>query len=73
MKLGPVTKLGKRNTATLKAFDDNLMFANYNFIVIFPIYGQSGAIRKTDFGRTLSKTYIFISSNLLSYKDWKHN
>ena len=72
MKLGPVTKLDKRNATTLKTSDDDHMIENYYLIVIFPIYGQFGVIRKTDFGRMLSKTYIFVSSNLLSYKNWKH-
>ena len=72
MKLGPVTKLDKRNATTLKISDDDHMIENYYLIVIFPIYGQFGVIRKTDFGRMLSKTYIFVSSNLLSYKNWKH-
>ena len=49
------------------------MSANCNFIVIFPIYGQFGAIRKPDSGRIVCKTYIFINSNLLSYKNWKQN
>ena len=44
------------------------MLANYNVIVIFPIYGQLGAIRKLDSGRIVCKAYIFINSNLLSYK-----
>ena len=49
------------------------MSANGIVIVIFPIYDQSGAIRKPDSGRTVCKTYIFIKSNLLSYKNWKQN
>ena len=49
------------------------MLTNGAVIVIFPIYGQFGAIQKTDSGRTVCKTYIFINSNLLSYKNWKHN
>ena len=44
MKLGPVTKLDKRNATTLKTFDDDHMIENYYLIVIFPIYGQFGAI-----------------------------
>ena len=39
IKLGPVTKLGKRNKATSKKFDDDVMSANCDVIVIFPIYG----------------------------------
>ena len=49
------------------------MLANLDFIVIFQIYSQFGAIRKPDFGRMICKTYIFISNNLSSYKNWKQN
>ena len=69
MKLGPVTKLDKRNKTTSKKFDDDVMSENCDVIVIFPIYGQFGAIRKPDSGRIVCKTYIFINSNLLSYKN----
>ena len=37
------------------------------------IYGQFGAIRNPDSGCTVCKLYIFINSNLLSYKNWKQN
>ena len=50
MKLGPVTKLDKRNTATpkkkKKKIDDDLMLANCGVIVFFPIYGQLTVIWK---------------------------
>ena len=69
MKLGPVTKLDKRNKTTSKKFDDDVMSENCDVIVIFPIYGQFGAIRKPDSGRIVCKTYIFINSNLFSYKN----
>ena len=69
MKLGPVTKLDKRNKTTSKEFDDDFMSANYDVTVIFPIYGQFGAIRKPDSGSIVCKTYIFIKSNLLPYKN----
>ena len=46
---------------------------NCDAIVTFPIYDQFGAIRKPDSGRIVSKTYIFINSNLLSHKNWKQN
>ena len=69
MKLGPVTKLDKKNTTTSKKFDDEVMSANCDVFVIFPIYGQFGAIRKPGYGRTVRKTYIFINSNFLSYKN----
>ena len=49
------------------------MSANCDVIVIFPIYGQSGAISKPDYGRIVYETYIFIKSNLLSYENWKQN
>ena len=35
MKLGPVTKLDKRNTETLKRFDYDVMSANCDVIVFF--------------------------------------
>ena len=39
MKLGPVTKLDRKNMGTPKQFDDDAASANYSVIVIFPIYG----------------------------------
>ena len=56
MKLGPVTKLDKRNTARLKKFDDDFMSENCDIINIFQIYGQFGAIRKANSGRIVCKT-----------------
>ena len=35
MKLGTVTKLDKKNMATSKKFDDDVLLANYVVIVIF--------------------------------------
>ena len=49
------------------------MSAKCGTIVIFQIYGQFGAIRKSDSGRIVCKTHIFINSSLLSYKKWKQN
>ena len=49
------------------------MWENCDPIVIFPIYGQFGAIQKADFGRRVCKTDVFINSNLLSYKNWTQN
>ena len=66
MKLEPVTKVHKRNKITSK-YDDDVMFKNYDVIVIFIIHGQFGAIQKPDSGRIVCKTYFFINSNLLSY------
>ena len=69
MKLGPVTRVYKINKATSKKYDDNAMSENCDFIVISPIYGQFGAFRKPDSRRIAFKTYVFINSNLLSYKN----
>ena len=40
---------------------------------IFSIYGQFGAILKPDSRSIVCKTYVFINSNLLSYKNGKQN
>ena len=69
MKLGPVTKLEKRNKTTSKKFDGDFMPENCDIIFIFPIYGQFGAIQKPDFGCMVCETYIFINKNLLSYRN----
>ena len=68
MKLGPVTKLDKGNKTTSK-FDNDVMSTNGDIIVISSIYGQFGAIQKPDSRRIVCKTYIFINSNLFSYKN----
>ena len=73
MKLGPVTKLGKKTKTTTKKFDDNVMSENYDVIFIFPIYGQYEAIGKPDSGLIVCKTYVSTISKLLSYKNWKQN
>ena len=51
-----------------KRFGDEVMSANCDVTDIFPIYGQSGAIRKPDSERIVCKTCMFINSNLLPYK-----
>ena len=43
MKLGPVTKLDKRNKTTSKTFDNDIMSTNCDITVTFSIYGQFGA------------------------------
>ena len=58
MKLGPVTKHDKRNKTTSKKFDDDVMLANCDVIVIFPIYGQFGDIWKPDSGCIVHKLMI---------------
>ena len=67
MKLRQVTKLNKTNTATSKKFDGEVMSANCDVIVFFPIYGEFAAIRKPDSGRMVCKTYIFINNNLFYF------
>ena len=42
MKL--LTKLDKRNMTMSKSGDNDVMLANCDVIIIFPIYGQFGAI-----------------------------
>ena len=72
MKLRPVTKLDKRNKTRSKQFNDSIMSSYFDVIVIFPIYGQFGAIRMPDSRGIACKTYIFINSNLLCYKNFTY-
>ena len=58
IKLGPVTKLDKRNKITLRNFPDDVVLMNCGVIYILPIYCQFDSIRKPDSGRTVSKTYF---------------
>ena len=67
MKLGPETKLVKRNKEMSKKFDIDVMTGDLDVTVIFLIYGQFGAIRGPNSGRMICKTYFFINSNLLKY------
>ena len=67
MKLGPVTKLDKRNKATSKKIGEDVNSADFGIILISTIYGQFGTYRKSN-SRCL---VIFINSNILSYKNWK--
>ena len=67
MKLGPVNKIYKKTRSHQKNLTMSL--ANCNTIVNFSIYGQFGAIRKSDSEYINCKTYILFNSNLLSYKN----
>ena len=49
------------------------MSENCNVIVFFSIYDQFTVFQKPDSECLVYKTYIFINSNLLSYKNWKQN
>ena len=69
MKLGPVTRLDKRNKATTKKIDVDVKPENYEVIVFFRIFGQFGAIRRPDFRHRVCKSYVFSNRNLLSYKN----
>ena len=68
-KLGPVTKCDKRNKAIPKKLSDDIISENCDVIATFPVYGQFVTIRKPDSELIVCKAYIFINSNLLSYKN----
>ena len=70
-KIGQVTKIDKRNKTASKKYDGDVMLVNFDVIAIFSIYDQFGEIQKPDSGHTVCTIYIFINSNLLSYKNWK--
>ena len=69
MKLGPATKLDKRNKTTSKKIEFDVMSKNCDVIVIFMIFGQFGAIWKLDSGHKVCKSYVFSNKNVLSYKN----
>ena len=69
MNLRPIIKLDKKNKAVSKKSDDDVISTNCDVIVIFSIYCQTGAIREPNSGDIVCKTYIFINSNLLSFKN----
>ena len=73
MKLGPVTKLDKRNKTISNKFDVDVTSENRNVSVIFLIFGQFRAVWRPDFGNRVCKRNVFSDSNLLSYKEWKQN
>ena len=56
MKIGPVTKLEKRNKTTSKRFDDSIISKKFDIIIIFSIYDKFGAIRQPDYGQRVCKT-----------------
>ena len=69
MRLGPVTKLDKRNKIISKKNDDEAMSENCDVILIFHFLGLFGAVQNLDSGHRVRKTHFFINSNLLSYKN----
>ena len=56
-----------------KEINNDVKSENFDVIVIFPIYGQFGAIRDLDSGCIGFKTCVVIYSHLFSYKNWKQN
>ena len=73
MKRGPVTKLDERNKTTSKKIDNDVISANCDVIAILPIYRQFGAIQRPHSEHIVYKSYIFINSNYLAYRNWKQN
>ena len=69
VKLGPVTKLDKKNKTRSEKFGVDVMSENFDVIVIFQMFGQFGAVRRLDSGHRVCKSYVFSNSSLLSYKN----
>ena len=65
MKLGPVSKLDKRNKTMAKLFDDDVMSKIMTPLSCFWIFGQFGAIPRSDSRHRNCKRYVFSNSNLL--------
>ena len=51
----------KKKKDDVKKIDDEFILANCEVIVIFPNYGQLGAIQKPYSGRIVCKTNIFLT------------
>ena len=62
LKLEPVIKFDKRNAQ--KIGDEKSVHCDVT--VIFPVYGQFGAIWKSDSGRMIYSSHTFLNSNFLS-------
>ena len=62
LKLEPVIKFDKRNAKKI----GNERSVHCDVTVICPVYGQFGAIRKSDSGRMTYNSHTFINSNFLS-------
>ena len=56
-----------------KKISNDVRSGNYDIIFIFPICDQSGTIRMLVYARIVYKTFIFINSNFLFEKNYKHN
>ena len=60
MNLGPVIKLDKRNKTTSKKSDADFLSKNCDVNVIFWIFSQFGAIRRSDSGHRACKSYVSV-------------
>ena len=60
MNLGPVIKLDKRNKTTSKKSDADFLSKNCDVNVIFWIFSQFGAIRRSDSGHRACKGYVSV-------------
>ena len=69
MKLGPVTKIDKRNKTTSKKFDGDFMSKNCDAIIIIRIFGQFGAVQRPDSGHKVCKSYFSTNNNLLLWEN----
>ena len=65
MKLGPLTELDKRNILTSSKCNNNIMPANYDFLVLYLIYGWFEAIQKPDSRSMVYGLYVSINGKYL--------
>ena len=59
MTVGTVTRHDKRNIITSKKFGNDVISENCDVIAVFPICGQSGAIRKPEYRCIVYKNFYF--------------
>ena len=69
MKLGTVTKLDKRNKTASKKLTVTSCRKIVASLSFLRFMAKFSVILKPDSGRTVCKTYIFINSNILFYKN----
>ena len=61
MKLGPLTKAEKSNTATSKKMDNDVMAEDFDVFAFFTIYGHTVTIRKRDSGPMVYKFSLTVT------------
>ena len=64
MKLGPLSKLGKRNIMTSRTFDNDLIRVNYGAIFILQIFGEFASIWKPHSGRIIGNPQFSLMTTL---------